>query len=84
MKTYKTKSLVKGFRLNEELTDDYVAVPKQRLGEDVEVIYRDQAMVITPKDEPATEIVFSDKFGRGEYTLCYFLWKPSVQQLKFI
>lgn len=77
MQSYTTKSLANSYKLGRNYTGLYVAVPKQKLNNfPIQIFYKDESMILESKDSMVTELSFKDKFGKGNYTLCYFLWTP--------
>jgi len=75
-RVYKIKAIIDGYHIGIS-GGDFVAVPKERLTEDLIVRYGEEEMEIKKDTRPITEKTFADKFGRDKlYTLCYFTWKP--------
>tara|TARA_R110000803_G_scaffold58739_2_gene116950 strand:- start:734 stop:1021 length:288 start_codon:yes stop_codon:yes gene_type:complete len=91
MKTYKLKKLIPGFKINHSLSNQtLVALPysnkKFFLNNSTDSIllsYEGKNMHID-KDTPLlAEKTFPDKFGRKKtYTLYYYEWKPTKNQIK--
>lgn len=79
MKTsYHPKSLVKGYKIGMKTETDYIAVPSKLIFYNpLYVVYDGSTMVIDKKTEKVKSISFNDKFGRGKYTLNYYLWSPN-------
>lgn len=78
MRTYKTKSLIKGFKLGKEFSGrQLVAVPTKYLEDGVTIQLGETSMLLNPYQKPIKTEDFADKFGRGKYTLAYFDWRPS-------
>jgi hypothetical protein len=72
---YKAKTLIDGFKVDNELIGKkLVAVPLNKSYVGNMIFVGNQIMRI--KTEPLKQIMFPDKFGRGSYTLCYFEWQP--------
>lgn len=75
--TYKIKHLINGYRLGKEFTGKMlVAVRKDRDYEGIE--HNGQFMPLTGLT-PLTELKFDDQYGRGEYVLAYYEFKPMEQ-----
>ena len=82
MSTYKPRKLIEGWRVDPKFAGTtMVAVPKKKLGEDFSVSFKNNVMEIKEGIEPLQEISFPQKFGAGEYTLCYFKWEPQTTTL---
>lgn len=91
LKTYRTKSVIEGFKLAPGLKDKtLVAIPEAKLPATKEVLCvwiecLDGVMFLRHSDMPKclAAIPFRDKWGRGSYRLCYFEVKLDHQQLCF-
>ena len=79
MKTsYHPKSLVRGYKIGMKTESDYVAIPSKIISDQLlNVVYNGSCMLVNKATEKEKSISFNDKFGRGKYTLNYYLWKPN-------
>jgi len=67
MNKYRVKTIYNG----------QVAIPYSKIeSDDCLIRYKDKNMVIKHNTVPSWIKNFKDKFGRGEYTLCYYKWEP--------
>lgn len=83
VRTYKPKALIDGWKLGAEYGGKkFVAIPKQHFNNNSHVVitYDNRNVIIRNTDSPKLERTFKDKFGRGEYTLCYFEWFDKTDQ----
>lgn len=92
---FKTKPF-EGYRMRERVFQGemVVAVPEKKLREAKEgnkqlcvvdkTSKRLSYMIIDKNDRPLSSRQFKDKWGRRiPYTLCYFIWKPTIQRELF-
>ena len=63
---YKAKTLFNGM----------VAIPSKLVREGLRVTYNGQEMYLSRSNMPKFTKTYKDNWGRGEYTLCYFNWRP--------
>lgn len=74
-KVYRPKTLFDGKVIGK--TGYYVAVPEKGYkGKTIKVIYKGVEMIIKNWLKAESFRRFPDKWGRGTYTLGYFLFKP--------
>ena len=78
---YVIKKLIHGYQLGIEFAGKIlVAVPDKFHGKKLEVVFEDKKMIIEKVGEGSlTFRTFEDKFGRGNYTLVYYEWKPLTE-----
>lgn len=84
MKSYLLKKLIAGYKVNPKYKGyDLVALPYRFINEKILVRYSDKKMVIDRDTPLLGQKTFEDKFGRNKtYTLYYYPWKPSKNQIK--
>ena len=75
MGTYKAKGLVEGYKIGFPGAM-FVAVPAYKARPNTVVVHEDKTMNLRGK-EPVMKKTFKDKYGRGDYTLWYYEWRPS-------
>lgn len=78
MKTYKTKNLIDGHKIKPELKDKKLLAINSKLvdKEVIEIIVRTtgEKLILNPSVHKSVEkIKFRDKYGRGDYSLLYFI-----------
>ncbi len=72
--TYKAKTLVLGYKLGAEYAGKvFVAVPLEKGVVGNSISHNNELMRI--KTDPVLYKSFPDKFGRGNYSLCYYEWQ---------
>lgn len=80
---YTTKRLIDGYKIaGVQLGGGlFIAVPQKLIKRQrtVKVSCGSQSMTVNRDSVLVHEETFKDKFGRGEYTLNYYEWKPEVQ-----
>lgn len=82
MSVYRPRKLVEGYKVDVKYAGlTLVAVPKQKLTEECEVQFESKSMVITKGKTELKTVSFPQRFGTGEYTLCYFKWEPTQDTL---
>lgn len=69
MKIYKAKTLFDGYKIGLQNPDKYIGVPA---GKGYTHAAIDNKLISVKDRVPATSRDFTDKFGRGNYTLEYF------------
>ena len=79
MKTYKIRSLIPGYKLG--LPGKVLVAIKQ--GRDYAGVEYQGKFMPVKFLTPLTKRTFLDKWGRGEYTLNYYEFKPIDQQSLF-
>tara|TARA_R100001510_G_scaffold50566_1_gene49678 strand:+ start:231 stop:512 length:282 start_codon:yes stop_codon:yes gene_type:complete len=90
MKSYLLKKLIPGYKLGPEHKDkQLVALPWKYMAiamsgnEKILVRHGDKKMIIDRDNPLLGEQTFPDKFGRDKtYTLYYYQWQPSKNQIK--
>lgn len=76
---YTAKKLAYGYSLGPLYAGfSYIAVPQKFVTTGVEVTYNGKQMTIKPNQLPVLKRTFPDQFGRGTYTLCYYIWDEPV------
>lgn len=82
MKKYRPKKLIPGHKVEERFKGkELIAIPLKKVLLGVEVFYQDGRMEVNNFTPCLTKLNFKDKYDRNiEYTLCYYEWKPEVQQ----
>jgi len=74
--SYKVKTLIDGYKLGISFSGKVlVAIPIKKAIPGAVIAYKNSIMRLP--GEMLKAIDFSDKYGRGTYTLCYYLWKPA-------
>tara|TARA_R110000824_G_scaffold177124_1_gene356396 strand:+ start:242 stop:505 length:264 start_codon:yes stop_codon:yes gene_type:complete len=84
MKSYILKKLIAGYRVNPRHSGlDLVALPYKYTNEKILVKHGGKKMIIDQDTELLGSKTFEDKFGRDKtYTLYYYQWQPSKNQIK--
>ena len=84
MKSYLLKKLIAGYKINPRHSgDSLVALPYKFSNEKILVNHSDKTMIIDQNTPLLGEKTFPDKFGRDKtYTLYYYKWQPSKNQIK--
>lgn len=76
-KIYAPKILINGYKLGVTYGGKtLVAIPENKVKEGCMVFFGGKVLDIQPGAKPLEARTFKDKFGRGDYTLCYFDWNP--------
>ena len=84
MKTYLLKKLIAGYKVNPRHSGlDLVALPYRFTNEKILVEHSNKKMIIDRDTPLLGQKTFEDKFGRNKtYTLYYYYWQPSKNQIK--
>ena len=72
MKVYTIKNLIQGFKVNDKFKGKTLVCCRSDRGY-THIQYSNNIMKL---GEPLTTIPFPDKYGRGNYYLDYYEWKP--------
>ena len=84
MKSYLLKKLIAGYKVNPRHSGlDLVALPYKYTNQKILVKHSDKKMIIDQNTPLLGSKTFEDKFGRDKiYTLYYYQWEPSKNQIK--
>jgi hypothetical protein len=84
MGTYRIKKLIEGYKVKIEFAGkQMVAVPGQKFTNGKIYIEHKNGFMKVWKDQSLCVNTFNDRYGRGQYTLYYYIWEPTQQTTLF-